>query len=183
MKRNVIIAVLLIALIALGFYFYDQNNKQVLAPSNETGTQTSEENTTPPPANPVTPPAAPTTTTPSASPSPTGGTSQGTYSDGSEAEGMAPDILVKEVVYDGRSYTPKSTNIKVGDIIIFRNNSDSDFWPASGPHPSHTNYPEFDPKVKIAAGGKWQFTFTKAGTWSFHDHLNPSASGTIVVAP
>ena len=92
-----------------------------------------------------------------------------------------PDVLVTEVKYDGSSFSPKTLNIKVGDVVVFKNESDKAFWPASGPHPQHTNYPEFDPKKEIVAGGSWQFTFTKAGTWPFHDHRNPSVFGSITV--
>jgi plastocyanin len=184
MKRNTIIAVLIIALVALGFYFYDQNNKTVIAPSNneEIGNQTEKtvENT---PVNPTPTAPAPTPTPPvAATPTPSAPRpSPATFSDGSEVDNMAPDVLVTEVVYDGTSFTPKTVNIKVGDIVIFRNKSTNSFWPASAPHPSHTIYPEFDAKKEIAAGGKFEFKFTKEGKWNYHDHLNPSAFGTVNV--
>lgn len=107
-------------------------------------------------------------------------TSQGTFSSGEEVD--APDILVVEVSYDGKAYSPSSVSIKTGDVVIFKNNSSVDFWPASAPHPAHTDYPEFDAKKAIAPGGKFQFSFTKVGTWKFHDHLNPSAYGSVTVA-
>ena len=106
---------------------------------------------------------------------------QGTYSTGEE--GMAPDVLVIQVSYDGSKFEPASVDLKVGDIVIFKNNSDGDFWPASNDHPTHTLYSEFDAKQPISPGGKFQFKFEKAGSWGFHDHLHPQFRGVINVAP
>lgn len=92
-----------------------------------------------------------------------------------------PDIAVFEISYDGTNFSPSNLTIKNGDIVIFKNESSASFWPASGPHPQHTNYPEFDPKKPILAGQDWEFQFTKSGTWPFHNHLNDSVTGTITV--
>jgi len=99
-----------------------------------------------------------------------------------EEEQSMADILVVQINYDGKSFSPSALNIKLGDIVIFQNNSSTGFWPASDPHPVHTSYSGFDAKSAIAAGEKWQFVFEKAGTWGFHDHLNPSALGTVTVS-
>lgn len=93
----------------------------------------------------------------------------------------SPDVQVFEVVYNGSEYSPATSTIRVGDIVIFKNNSKGSFQPASSPHPNHTDYPEFDAQKPIAAGQSFQFKFTKAGTWRFHDHLSSHVRGTIVV--
>jgi plastocyanin len=71
--------------------------------------------------------------------------------------------------------------INKGDTVTFKNNGTKAIWPASAPHPTHTDYPEFDPKQAVAVGGSWSFTFTKVGTWRYHDHLNSTRFGTIIV--
>lgn len=91
------------------------------------------------------------------------------------------DVAVFEINFDGKAFSPNQLTVKSGDVVVFNNKSNVDFWPASGPHPQHTNYPEFDPKKAIPAGGSWKFTFTKVGTWPFHDHLMPSVFGSITV--
>jgi plastocyanin len=91
------------------------------------------------------------------------------------------DVAVTEITYDGKTFSPSAVTIKSGDVVIFKNNSTADFWPASGPHPTHTLYPEFDAKKGIAPGQSYQFKFIKVGIWPFHDHLNPSAFGKITV--
>lgn len=94
---------------------------------------------------------------------------------------MAPDVAVHEISFSGTAFSPANLTIKNGDIVVFKNNSNKNFWPASGPHPSHTNYPEFDAKREMAPGEIFQFKFTKTGSWGFHDHLTPTAFGRIVV--
>ena len=118
-------------------------------------------------------------TTPTAPKDKTDQSDQAQFSN--EDDIQSPDVAVQEISFSGTAFSPSKLTIKNGDIIIFKNNSDKNFWPASGPHPQHTNYPEFDPKKGIAAGGKFEFKFTKAGTWGFHDHLTPSAFGSITV--
>lgn len=105
--------------------------------------------------------------------------SQGKYSDESDIQNG--DTAVQEIVYDGAKFTPSSLTIKKGDIVIFKNEGEKGFWPASGPHPQHTNYPEFDAKASVAPGKSFQFKFEKVGSWPFHDHLNSSAYGNIKV--
>lgn len=88
---------------------------------------------------------------------------------------------VYQIAYDGKAYAPSNLTIKVGDTVVFKNNSEKSFWPASANHPEHLKYPEFDAKKAIAPGQSFQFKFVKTGEWGFHDHLNPSAFGKITV--
>jgi len=88
---------------------------------------------------------------------------------------------VHEVVYNGTAFTPSTLTIKAGDTVVFRNSSSGAFWPASGPHPQHTLYPEFDAKGSVAAGNIYSFKFLKVGEWPFHDHLKPTVFGKITV--
>ncbi|MDQ3018777.1 MAG: cupredoxin domain-containing protein [bacterium] len=78
-------------------------------------------------------------------------------------------------------YTPLTTTINEGDTVTFTNDSSGKMWTASGPHPAHTAYPGFDEKTAANHGESYSFTFTKPGTWSYHNHLNPAQKGTIIV--
>ncbi len=104
---------------------------------------------------------------------------EGTYSGESDVANV--DVAVFDVTFDGTAFSPSKLQIKNGDIVRFKNNSDKDFWPASSPHPAHTDYPEFDPKKKLGPNSVWEFKFTQTGVWKFHDHLTPSAYGSITV--
>ncbi len=83
--------------------------------------------------------------------------------------------------YSSSCYSPANQTIKQGDTIKFTNSSNKNMWPASDNHPSHTIYPEFDPDTSITPGSSWSFTFTKTGSWDYHDHNKPGCTGTITV--
>lgn len=85
------------------------------------------------------------------------------------------------VTYTETGFSPATLTIKNGDTVTFKNNSARTFWPASNDHPSHTIYPEFDPKQTIAAGSSWSFTFTKTGSWKYHDHRAANLGGVVIV--
>lgn len=96
-------------------------------------------------------------------------------------EPTAPTHNTYTISYSNSCFSPNTITITNGDTITFVNNSTRDMWPASDNHPSHTIYPEFDPGQSIAPGGSYPFTFTKSGTWGFHDHNKPNCDGTITV--
>lgn len=78
-------------------------------------------------------------------------------------------------------FNPASISIKKGERVTWKNDSTVFFWPASAIHPTHQIYPEFDAKKGTAPSGEWSFTFDKVGTWKYHDHLKPTAFGTVIV--
>ncbi len=85
------------------------------------------------------------------------------------------------VSYNGSAFTPAILTVTSDTTVTFKNNSTTAMWVASDPHPTHTGLPGFDAKHNIAPGGTYTFTFTKVGTFGYHDHLNDAATGTIVV--
>jgi plastocyanin len=78
-------------------------------------------------------------------------------------------------------FVPSTITIQKGDYVQFTNSDSNLHWPASGPHPAHTALPGFDALKGITAGNYYRYQFTKVGTWYFHDHLNPSLKGSVVV--
>ncbi len=84
------------------------------------------------------------------------------------------------VVNYGADGFEKSVNAKVGQQIAFKNSSTGNVQVDSDPHPTHTLYPELNLGV-IAAGQSKSVSFSKAGTYTYHNHLNPSQKGTIIV--
>lgn len=85
------------------------------------------------------------------------------------------------VTYTDSGFSPSTMTIKLGQKVIFKNNGSVPIEPASNNHPTHNIYSEFDANSPVAAGGTYEFTFTKRGTWGYHNHLNSSETGTIVV--
>jgi len=85
------------------------------------------------------------------------------------------------VTYTDSGFSPNNLIIKNGQTVTFKNESSGEMWVASAPHPTHTDYPEFDAKKSYASGQSYTFNFTKAGTWKYHNHKNPSNFGSVTV--
>jgi plastocyanin len=85
------------------------------------------------------------------------------------------------VIMDDTGYHPDNFTVTAGTTVTFKNEGEYATWPASDLHPSHTAYPEFDPKMPLGPGKEWSFTFDNLGQWGMHDHLSPYIVGTINV--
>lgn len=92
-------------------------------------------------------------------------------------------------------FSPSTLTIKQGESVIFKAVDSSNRWPATDIHPSHKLYPgsdiskcgtqeqstTFDSCGTISEGSTYEFTFNEKGTWRYHDHKQPSKTGTIIV--
>jgi len=92
-------------------------------------------------------------------------------------------------------FSPLTLTISKGDRVTFTNQGSSPSWPASAVHPTHTVYPGsgiskcdgaeesniFDACRGLRQGESYSFTFNEAGSWKYHDHLNPGSGGIIIV--
>lgn len=78
-------------------------------------------------------------------------------------------------------YAPGTLTVPAGTSVTFRNDGSRNAWPASAVHPTHEELPGFDAKRPVRPGESYAFTFAQPGTWTYHDHLNPSITGQVVV--
>jgi len=79
-------------------------------------------------------------------------------------------------------FSPSNLNVTVTDgAINFFNNDTVTHNVSSNDHPTHTLYPVLN-LGDIAPGGSGTVTINSAGTYTYHDHLFPSRSGTITVS-
>jgi len=85
------------------------------------------------------------------------------------------------VTYGAKGFSPASVEVSVGATVKFVNDSGEKMWVASNPHPIHTDLSGFDQKTGVSKGGNYEYTFTKAGTWGYHNHLNSAVLGEVVV--
>ena len=116
-----------------------------------------------------------------------------------EEEPMGDPIFHALVEYTNDGFSPETVNIKVGETVRFVNNSDFSMWVGADEHPTHTSYDgtatsehcangltiggAFDMCRPAVAAEFWEFTFTKEGTFDYHNHTRASHGGTIVVTP
>lgn len=98
------------------------------------------------------------------------------------------------VTYTNQGFSPKSVTIPLGTNVTFVNQSGGTMWVASAPHPTHQGYDgttkdqhcateyagpaSFD---ECSAGNTFTFTFTKAGTFAYHNHASASDFGTVTI--
>lgn len=84
------------------------------------------------------------------------------------------------VTITASGFSPKEIIIKVGEDVTWMNSDAIDHTVNSAPHPTHTAYLLLNLDA-IKPGKKKSLTFPKAGTYKYHDHLNPSLTGSVTV--
>lgn len=85
------------------------------------------------------------------------------------------------VIYDSNGFAPKSITVKVGTTVTWKNTGNKMMWVASAAHPTHQELPGFDQLEATGKGTSYSYTFTKQGTWKYHNHASPGETGTVVV--
>lgn len=86
----------------------------------------------------------------------------------------------KTVSITAAGFSPKNMVIKQGESVTFENIDSSDHTVNSDAHPTHSLYPFLNAGL-IKSGEKKTIIFEKAGKYTYHDHLNPSLTGSVTV--
>ncbi|TSC87239.1 MAG: Uncharacterized protein G01um10148_344 [Parcubacteria group bacterium Gr01-1014_8] len=110
-----------------------------------------------------------------------------------------PQTLSAETTYTtirmtASGFEPSQVEIVQGESVLFVNEDTEPHWIASDVHPTHTQYPGsdirecgtdaykgFDSCHELLQDASFRFKFKQAGTWNFHDHMDPERSGTVLV--
>lgn len=112
-----------------------------------------------PAATPTTAPTAAPTDTPTSAPT--------------DTPTSAPASNGNSVAVANFAFSPASLTVKVGTKVTWTNND-------SVTHTVTENQGAFD-SGQLPPGKSFSFTFTKAGTYSYHCNIHPSMTATIVV--
>ena len=88
------------------------------------------------------------------------------------------------VTYTNTGFTPFSVTLKKGGTLIWKNDANDQVQIGVNPHPVHTGNRaitngEFT--LDLNPGGTKTLTINDTGTFSYHNHLDPTESGTIIV--
>jgi len=86
----------------------------------------------------------------------------------------------KTITYSDSGYSPSTITVKTGDTIVIKNTSSHSMMFDSDPHPVHTINPELNVDT-VAPGESRTFVVDTKGTFGYHNHLNASQKGTIIV--
>lgn len=84
------------------------------------------------------------------------------------------------ITYTDSGFSPSSSTVSSGTTITIKNDSTKSLQFASSDHPTHTKNPELN-GATIEPGQTQTITVTKKGTNGYHNHLNASDTGTIIV--
>ncbi len=99
-----------------------------------------------------------------------------------QASPSASEQAMKEttVTVTSSGFSPNLITIKKGTKVIWVNKSGDIANVSSDPHPIHTDYPPLNLN-NFNDGGSVSLVFNDAGTYKYHNHLNSSQKGTVVV--
>lgn len=108
--------------------------------------------------------------------------STGTTGAAMEKGGEPSSVMGKvSVSYGASGFAPNTVTVKIGTTVVWTNQSQGGMWVASAVHPTHQLLPGFDQLRSVAIGGTYEYTFVKVGTWKYHNHVQASDTGTVVV--
>lgn len=85
---------------------------------------------------------------------------------------------ITNVILGDSDFVPKDITVKTGTTVVWINKSGKSATVNSYDHPTHKLYP-FLNLGEFASGSSVQIVVEKAGKYSYHNHLNPSETGTI----
>ncbi len=86
---------------------------------------------------------------------------------------------VVTITADG--FSPRVMTIKKGETVTWTNKDSNPHTVNSDPHPTHELYPILNTVGLIDAGQSKSLTFADPGTYTYHDHLEASLTGEVIV--
>ncbi len=173
MNKNTILGLILAGLIVVGGLIYFAKNRS----ANQLRPELPQ---------PPTPPPVPVTL-----PTPTPAETQGQATQTLPTPSAEATEVIVRITDQG--FEPREVEVKKGTKVTWVNESSSLSWPASAVHPTHRVYPGsdiekcgtgaeiFDACRGLRKGESWSFVFNEVGEWRYHDHLNPSKTGKVIV--
>lgn len=84
------------------------------------------------------------------------------------------------VTVSASGYTPKTITVKRGAKVVWKNTSGGPVTVNSDAHPTHLLWP-FLNLGKFEDGSSVSVVFEKSGTYTYHNHLDASMVGTVIV--
>ena len=115
------------------------------------------------------------------------GDSEEALEDGTEEERMEEDVEEGEdaeedveVMASETGFEPQTVTIKAGTKVVWTNTTGATADVSSAQHPTHLVYPPLN-LGNFEPGATVELVFEEPGEYKYHDHLNPTKFGTVVV--
>jgi plastocyanin len=77
-------------------------------------------------------------------------------------------------------FSPATVTIQKGETVVWVNESGGTATVNSDTHPTHRNYKPLN-LDQFSPGESPSLVFDESGTYTYHNHLNPSQTGTVIV--
>lgn len=104
------------------------------------------------------------------------------YQVGGETTGACQGVYTNHrVTIKGGEVSPSQTQAQLCDTLTFINEDQAALDISFGPHPKQEDYA--GQEVTVRNGRPKTITLNQAGTYQFHDHLDPAVAGGFTVAP
>lgn len=88
--------------------------------------------------------------------------------------------MEKTIAVSSSGFEPKEVTVDVGTKVVWENDSSGIANVSSVLHPTHQVYPPLN-LGDFQSGTSVSLVFDKPGTYRYHDHLQPSRTGTVIV--
>ena len=91
-------------------------------------------------------------------------------------------VAPAEVSIKSGELMPGTVKVKVGQAVVWKNNDSVDHQIAADPYPTNTSLPDLGKGEVLKPGDSFTYQYDDAGTFTYHDNLNPyKIKGVVVV--
>ena len=98
------------------------------------------------------------------------------------SDSSADSQVAAEIAIAGSDFSPKTIKVKKGQDVTWMNQDSNPHQISADPYPEGGSLPDLNSQEPLGQGESYTFVFDKAGTYTYHDHLNPeSYKGTVIV--
>ena len=88
------------------------------------------------------------------------------------------------VTISANGFSPANIKVTAGTAITWTNMDKQPHRVASDPYPTNNGLPGFDSHIALNKNDTYSYTFTKAGTFTYHDQMHPNnIKGSVIVVP
>lgn len=87
----------------------------------------------------------------------------------------------KVVTISSSGFFPQNITVSAGETVTWVNEDTESHQVNSAVHPIHQLYPPLNSIGLLKSGEKKSLSFPDKGTYKYHDHLNPSLTGSVTV--
>jgi len=101
-----------------------------------------------------------------------------------ESKAGAPNkfVIAGKVDVTADAFVPATIRIKKGETVQWTNTEAAPHQVATDPFPTEDGLKTFKQETAMTNDQMYDYTFDKVGTYTYHDHLNPTKlKGTVIV--